>query len=103
MASTIDRMTRGSDALYRYGGEEFVLLLPETTKEGAMEVAEKARAAMEAMRLEHDGGKLPAITISLGVSCYPLHGRNSTSLLKAADEALYHSKASGRNRVSMAE
>ncbi|MBI1890557.1 MAG: GGDEF domain-containing protein [Burkholderiales bacterium] len=103
VVAAVNQVMRGSDTLYRYGGEEFLLLLPEATIKGAVSVAEKARARIEAMNLSYDGQKLPTVTISLGVSCYPMQGKDSRSLIKMADAALYQSKEQGRNRVTVAE
>jgi diguanylate cyclase (GGDEF)-like protein len=89
---------RTHDVLGRYGGEEFALLMPGLDKEAAVRAVERARAAVEALELEHDDVWL-RLTISAGVAAFPQDGMDWESLLKAADAALYEAKASGRNRV----
>jgi diguanylate cyclase (GGDEF)-like protein/PAS domain S-box-containing protein len=87
---------RKYDTACRYGGEEFIAILPNTTIEGALSVAERVRRDVETM--EVDGLK---VTISLGVSSYPEIPNNCPEeLIEAADRALYCSKRNGRNRVT---
>ncbi|MEJ2202412.1 MAG: diguanylate cyclase [Desulfuromonadaceae bacterium] len=88
---------RISDTLYRYGGEEFLLLLPETTVETAQEVAEKIRLAIESMSLDFHPQNILNLTVSQGIACYPQHGETFQALIQAADKALYRAKAQGRN------
>lgn len=85
----------------RYGGEEFVLLVPETTRDVGVALAEQLRAtiAAEVPRDERDGG---TVTVSIGIACYPADGEEMEALLRAADQALYRAKAAGRNRVRRA-
>lgn len=93
---------RQYDEVGRYGGEEFVILLPATSLEGAVLVAERLRAQIEASRVETEG-KVLEVTASFGVACYPAADIDSISdLLKAADVALYDAKHNGRNRVVQA-
>jgi diguanylate cyclase (GGDEF)-like protein len=98
---------RGIDTLNRYGGEEFVALLPETGPEQAFEVAERTRKALEAVRIAHtaSGADAPQIvTVSIGVaSARPRSNEEPGRLLEAADAALYRAKAEGRNRSVRAE
>jgi len=90
---------RKIDFVCRYGGEEFALLLPETTGEDALGVAEKVRRVIEA----HSFPGVPRpVTISVGVAEYPAHGATRDEVVKAADSALYASKQGGRNRVTAA-
>ena len=92
------RATRGSDVAFRYGGEEFLLLLPDVDLTGAIAVAERVRIAAE----EADG--LPPFTVSGGVAlCDPADGRNPEPLLRRADTALYLAKRAGRNRIAADE
>ncbi|MEM1289101.1 MAG: PleD family two-component system response regulator [Pseudomonadota bacterium] len=94
---------RGADLACRYGGEEFVLVLSDTSESVAMSIAERLRALMETDPIPVAGGqKELSITISLGVST--VRGRLDTPqmLLKRADEALYKAKREGRNRVMLA-
>jgi diguanylate cyclase (GGDEF)-like protein len=91
---------RTSDFVGRNGGEEFVALLPDTGIEGAMEAAEKLRAAIG--RLALPGIDRP-VTASVGAAVYPHTAADAESLLRLADRALYAAKAGGRNRCAMAE
>jgi diguanylate cyclase len=90
---------RASDFAARFGGEEFLLLLPDTDRRGAIEVAEKVRVAIEQIELPRAG----ALTGSLGVACLPEDAVEPDQLLRRADRALYAAKAGGRNRVEAAE
>jgi diguanylate cyclase (GGDEF)-like protein len=102
LVATVEAALRRHDHLFRFGGEEFLVLLPETDLDGATAVAEKLRAAV-ATHLAHDHGRaLPQITVSFGVASYPAHGATSDALLEAVDAALYRAKAEGRNRVAVA-
>ncbi|WP_229448030.1 diguanylate cyclase [Massilia sp. CF038] len=95
---------RGIDSVARFGGEEFVVLLPETGLDRACDVAERLRASIAALRLD-DGDRTIELTISIGVAC--AGGRGSadspSALLSRADRALYQAKAEGRNRVVRSE
>ena len=96
VAKILDERSRKSDTAGRYGGDELVLVLPETGPDGALAVAEKVRAAVESIP-RADGGA--SLTISAGVGSAPVDGRTVTELLRAADERLYRAKAAGGNRV----
>lgn len=90
---------REYDIACRYGGEEFICILPETTLESALERAEQLRSNLMSFKVEHLGRPLGRVTISAGVAVYPEHGTTEATLVKAADEALYQAKKLGRNRV----
>jgi len=92
---------RSSDACSRLGGEEFVIILPATTKANAMQVAERIRRSVEEKELNY-GGKAIKITCSFGVSTLSTE-IDMDYLLKQADKALYQAKADGRNRVCSSE
>lgn len=102
LAQTVWEMLRKHDTMFRYGGEEFLLLLPEIDLSGALAVAEKARMAIEALAMRHMEKVLPQITVSFGVASAPQHGRTVRELLEAVDSALYRAKRNGRNRVEAA-
>ncbi len=92
---------RAGDVACRYGGEEFIFLLPNTPLEGAAKFGERVRRAVEALSLPHDASHAASVvTLSLGVaSQVPDSGTSPEILIKAADEALYQAKEAGRNRV----
>ena len=95
-SSMFTQHLRKSDIVCRYGGDEFAVLLPETTSEVAESVAEKLRRLCEV----HDFTGVPRpVTLSIGVASLPANGRNRDQLIKSADQALYSAKQSGRNRV----
>ncbi|WP_426153697.1 diguanylate cyclase [Pseudomonas sp. DC3000-4b1] len=100
VADMVREHVRDSDICGRYGGEEFALLLPDTDKEGGQILAERLRASIEETVVEHDG-KLIRFTISLGVADLQRPAADHQELIERADQALYTSKRSGRNRVTV--
>ena len=97
----IDTM-RPSDLCCRYGGEEFLVVLPQTDGKTAMAVAERIRAAIEEHPFKHQENQPGKnLTISGGVAVFPEHGDGHEVLIVSADKALYESKAAGRNRVAL--
>jgi diguanylate cyclase (GGDEF)-like protein/PAS domain S-box-containing protein len=100
IAALLNRHTRGSDFACRYGGEEFLLLLPGTTLQSAAKRAEELRLMCAETSIHLENKKL-AITLSLGVASFPLHGSTPDEILIKADRALYGSKRDGRNRVTV--
>lgn len=94
-------MKRAVDLVARYGGEEFVAVLPATDKQGALLVAERIRAAVESLNIAHEHSDVAScVTLSLGVACLlPSSGEDASTLINAADTALYKAKESGRNQV----
>jgi diguanylate cyclase (GGDEF)-like protein len=100
MGAVLRQVTRGPDLCFRYGGEEFLLLLPEVSLPDAVTVAERVRTAVE------EGGSfgVPGFTVSGGVAlCDPADGRDPAPLLRRADTALYLAKRGGRNRIATDE
>lgn len=94
------QLNRPADMAARYGGEEFILMFPDTDAEGARELAEKARAALEALAIPHALSTVaPHVTISIGGVTMIGSEASPQILLEAADSALYEAKARGRNRV----
>ncbi len=91
----------GVDMPARFGGEEFALILPHTSEQGAFILAERIRAKVEQLEMSFQGQKVK-LSISGGLATFPTHGDSEEKILKAADEALYKSKESGRNRVTVA-
>ncbi|WP_159701105.1 diguanylate cyclase [Arthrobacter sp. 18067] len=103
IATTLAREVRKADAVYRFGGEEFLLVLRDESVSGARTVMERVRSAVHDLRIEHSGDPDGVLTISAGVSAFTEgHRAGSEQLLREADLALYAAKASGRNRVTLA-
>ena len=90
------------DYAFRYGGDEFVLVLPQTGKEAAVAVAERMRELLHSSRFLKDDGLNVAVTASFGVASYPVDGTTRKELLAKADEAMYSAKHAGRNAVAAA-
>ncbi|MBX6743426.1 MAG: GGDEF domain-containing protein [Acetobacteraceae bacterium] len=96
-----DTVRHPADAGARYGGEEFAVLLPDTDAAGALAVAERLRAAVEALGIPHAGSPNGRVTASIGVAtAWPHAGEGPAMLVREADAALYEAKQGGRNRVS---
>ncbi len=93
----LERSLRSSDSIYRFGGEEFAVLLPHTGTQAAKDVADRIRLAMSNMTVEHTGQKI-GVTTSCGVATY-IKGESLEQWLARADEALYRAKREGRNRT----
>ncbi|HZT72520.1 MAG TPA: GGDEF domain-containing response regulator [Terriglobales bacterium] len=98
----LEHHTRGADLACRYGGEEFLVLLPDTDAETLRQRAEEIRAGVERIRIEHDGIALEGVSLSVGVAAFPGAGGTAAQLLRVADQALYAAKAAGRNQVKFA-
>jgi len=103
LGSLLKTSVRGSDIACRYGGEEFVLLLPEATRETTRQRAETIRAATSRMAVSDQGRTLAPITLSVGAAAYPADGADADALLQRADDALYRAKREGRDRVALAD
>jgi diguanylate cyclase (GGDEF)-like protein len=102
VAGAMRARLRGSDSIYRYGGEEFLIILPEQTQSGAVVAMNRVRQAVEALDIPHEGKSPPGrLTISAGIAV--LRSNSSDEWLKQADEALYRAKQLGRNRVEVFE
>ncbi|MEN8907551.1 MAG: diguanylate cyclase, partial [Clostridiales bacterium] len=99
VADITKKTCRKSDILARYGGEEFAIILKNTNLDGAFIVAEKIRTSIEEHEVIFNEIKL-SVTVSIGISTYPLDGINPDELFKKADEAMYNSKNNGKNLVS---
>jgi len=99
LARCLSTQTRASDAVVRYGGEEFCVLLIDTGAEHAQATAERIRAAIERTSVGDLG---PILRASVGVAVFPDHGDDEQALIAAADAALYRAKSAGRNRVELA-
>ena len=102
VAEVVKESLREVDVAGRYGGEEFAVLLPDTDRQGGQIFAERLRAAIEALTVRYQEHEI-RFTVSLGVADLGEPTESHAQLIEWADEALYHSKASGRNRVTVHE
>ena len=98
-ASFLTRSIRVEDVVCRYGGEEFVIILPTANLTAAHARAERIRLKLKELTVLHQGHSLGMITVSVGVAALPDHGTSPNNLLEAADAALYRAKREGRDRV----
>ncbi len=98
LATMLSSITRGSDMACRYGGEEFVMVLPEAGLEATLGRVEQWRQAFAALRVRHGSVEMTS-SFSAGVAVAPFHGTDAVALFQAADSALYAAKSGGRNRV----
>jgi diguanylate cyclase (GGDEF)-like protein/PAS domain S-box-containing protein len=96
------RSIRVEDTVCRFGGEEFVIILPTASLEAASARAECIRSKLREMTVHHQGQSLGMITVSVGAAAFPRHGASPKQLLAAADAALYEAKKRGRDRVEKA-
>ncbi len=100
LARVLARSVREVDVVARYGGEEFAILLPNTPKLAALQVAEKVRRAVERAAIGREGNESrPPLTVSLGVACAPADAVDAQGLIDKADRALYLAKSLGKNRA----
>lgn len=94
---------RAEDIPCRYGGEEFILIMPDASREIAHERAEYIRSAAKLLQVQDHDQMQTGITLSMGVAVYPFHGRTIETVMRVADTALYRAKQEGRDRVVVAE
>lgn len=102
VAEMITVQLRESDLAARYGGDEFALLLPQTTNEGALELARRLLWSLDAISLNSDGVAIP-VSISIGVASFPEHGGTLKEVIDQADQAMYRCKQNGKNSAVVAE
>jgi diguanylate cyclase (GGDEF)-like protein len=100
LAEMVMEQCRHGDFACRYGGEEFVLVMPNICLESTSRRAMDLHQSIEGMNISYGLFNL-STTISMGIACYPAHGKTKEELLRAADKALYRAKHTGRNRVSI--
>lgn len=98
IAQILGETARLLDSAVRYGGEEFAVILPQTTREEAVSVAERIRLAVQKHHIVFADQKLPVITVSIGLACFPIDALDMASLVQRADQALYQAKVT-RNCV----
>ena len=103
LGSVLSSEVRGGDVACRYGGEEFLLILPDTDLQVARERAGKLNEQARNMHVRLRGETLRRITLSIGIAGFPQHGATPAKVLTAADHALYKAKAAGRDRVVAAD
>lgn len=99
VATVLRKHIRGSDIACRYGGEEFVLVLPDASLEGTRRRAEGIRAAIKRLELFYQGKAIGKVTASIGISMFPEHASDPETLMLRSDRLMYHAKKSGRDRV----
>ncbi len=99
VATELKAIIRNTDSIYRYGGEEFLVLLPETGLAGAMIAGEHMREAVESIGIPHEKSPFDIVTASFGVASINITEPDQKKTITEADEALYVAKSNGRNRV----
>jgi diguanylate cyclase len=99
----LEQECRRSDYIARFGGEEFVVILPETGPNEALELARRLCAKIRQSALELPDGKTLHLTVSIGVAAFPYHADDGESLIEIADRAMYLAKRLGRDRVQLAD
>jgi diguanylate cyclase (GGDEF)-like protein len=102
LGSLLKTHFRGEDIVCRYGGEEFTVILPETSREVAQKRSSELFEAIKQLSVQHQGQLLPSVSLSIGVAMYGEQGTTPDSLLRAADSALYLAKKRGRDQVVFA-
>jgi diguanylate cyclase (GGDEF)-like protein len=102
VGAVLRNATRGSDLACRYGGEEFILLLPEAAPPAGLARAEQIREQVGALRMTAGGRGVAPVTFSIGLAAFPADGATGQALVQRADEALYAAKRAGRDRVMAA-
>jgi diguanylate cyclase (GGDEF)-like protein/PAS domain S-box-containing protein len=102
IGGTLSRGARAEDMPCRFGGEEFLLIMPGAALEGSRSRAERLRSEIKGLTITQDGASLGTITVSMGVAAFPLHGLSAKDLIATADAALYRAKHEGRDRVVVA-
>ena len=103
VAHFLQAHVREADFTCRYGGEEFLMILPEATREITQLRAEQIREQIHGLQVQYQGQSLEAVTLSLGVAMFPQHGSTKELLFNAVDSALYRAKHEGRDRVIVAD
>ena len=102
MGKMLQDHIRGEDIPSRFGGDEFIVVLPDASLEVTRKRAEQLHESAHQLLIEYEGQTLDAIRVSIGVATYPKNGTTCVALLKAADDALYQAKRDGRGRVIVA-
>jgi diguanylate cyclase (GGDEF)-like protein len=100
-SALLQSSVRASDIVCRYGGEEFVLVMPDTSAETTFRLADQLRAAAKQLTVSHRGQIVGSVTVSAGVAVFPTHAATAEALIHSADAALYHAKSQGRDQVTI--
>lgn len=103
LGNFLQKNIRGSDIACRYGGEEFMIILPDAPLEMTVQRAGFLREAVKELQPRHNPPPMKTITLSFGIAVFPEHGQTIEKLLKTSDTALYQAKKEGRNRICIAE
>ncbi|MEZ4742233.1 MAG: GGDEF domain-containing protein [Bdellovibrionota bacterium] len=99
----LTQLLREVDGIFRYGGDEFIILLLGADANAAQQVGERIRAALAMHSFKIDKCMPINLTVSVGIACYPMHGRQKEELIRAADKSMYSSKMKGKNKVILAQ
>jgi diguanylate cyclase (GGDEF)-like protein len=102
VGKAIASAVRRTDIVARFGGDEFLVLADQVTGETALLLAERIRASVESIEMEFND-RIIRTTTSVGVACYPQHGRDYQELFAEADRMMYKAKTGGKNRVELAK
>jgi diguanylate cyclase (GGDEF)-like protein len=102
MGSLLRSIVRGDDIACRYGGEEFILIMPGAPLKVVQQRAVAVHEGIRKLNLRFRDQPLEAVTVSLGISSYPEHGSTADAVVRAADTALRRSKRAGRDRITLA-
>ncbi|MCC7167124.1 MAG: diguanylate cyclase, partial [Rhodospirillales bacterium] len=102
LGQELRQSTRRSDIACRMGGEEFIVLMPDTEAQGAIQCLEVVRERFRARLFEHGGKSIGPVTMSVGLALSPKNAQQSEALIRVADQALYDAKAQGRDRIVLA-
>ena len=102
IVSHIHRVIREGDWLFRYGGEEFLLMMADTDADDAFQKADELRRGIADLTITLDDEILPRVTVSMGIASFPSDAQDFDAMVEAADEALYRAKSAGRNRAYLA-
>ncbi len=98
IADILAEQSRRGDFACRYGGEEFVIVMPNVTLETAYQRAEELRQSLNLLSVPYEYYRL-SVTISMGIACFPEHGQTREAILRAADQAMYAAKQAGRDHI----
>jgi diguanylate cyclase (GGDEF)-like protein len=102
LADCLCEAVRENDLVGRYGGEEFLILLPDSNARNGAQTAQRIRKMVQDLEIETSRENV-SVSVSIGVSSYPQYGRDANAVISAADAALYQAKSSGRNQVVLSE